>query len=194
MPFTEEDLTPIVPKGQEESLEDLSYFDLVRLAQDKKIPSYANMTKQELIIALGAAPKGAAVHDRTVGMSEAQMMDLQRRELPIPGKTIYDPKYEDQLQKIWAVYPLAFNNVDMTDKKARVQFHFEREVECACGENFKIARIYEAKLDGEKVIREQTKDIYQRFCPKCGRNHIFLDPDREIPVDPAIARKAGLIK
>ena len=194
MPFTEEDLTPIVPKGQEEGLEDLSYFELVKLAQDKKVPGYASMNKQQLIIALGAAPKGTKVHDRTSGISEAELAELHRRDLPIPRNVIYDPKYEKQLEKIWTEYPFAFNGLDLTDKKARVQHHFEREVECYCGEKFKIARIYEAKLDGEKVIREQTKDIYQRFCPKCGRNHFYHDVDREIPADPGIARRMGLIK
>jgi len=193
MPFKDEDLTPIEPEGEKEQVADLSYFELVKLAQEKKIPGYTNLNKKQLLVALGAGPKGASVYDRTLGVSEAEMQQKRADREAIPGKTIYDPKYEEQLEKIWAMYPMAFNNFDMTDEKSPVVFHFERDIKCACGKEMIIARVYEATRDGEKVERVQTENIYERLCPSCGRKHIFLEPDREIPVDPALARRMGLI-
>jgi hypothetical protein len=198
MPITEEDLTPYVPKEQqeekeEESLAEKGFLELVKIAQERGVPGAATMSHKDLIIALGTAPKGKAVYDRTIGITNAELEQARTDRKAIPSSTIYDPKDKEKLEKIWKHQPMAFNNYDLTDEKARLVFHFEQDIKCACGEEMAIARVYTAKKDGRDIERTEYKDIYERLCPKCGRKHIYLDPDREPPVDPGIARKLGFI-
>jgi len=178
------------PEVEQKDLRKMNYRQLQDIAKEYNVPGWHLMNEKQLRQAIGVAPEGALVYDRSLGMKDEEMRAIREQQGPIPGKTIYFEKDRAKLDKIWARDPLAFNHVDMTDPYRQVVYHFTRKVECVCGTKFKIQREwYELRREGREVVKvkkTQEKGIVEKYCPKCGKKHIYLDPDVEY--DPAKVR------
>ena len=188
-----EDTEVKLPDYDPNKLSKMNYRELQELAKAYSIPEFYLMNEKQLRTALGATPDGAVVYDRAAGMKDEQLRAIRESRSAVPGKTIYFKKDQDKLDKIWARDPLAFNGVDMTDPHRQVVYHFDRKVKCACGDSrgkFLIQREwYENRREGQELIkvkRIQKEGIVEKYCPHCGRKHIYLDPDKEY--DPAKVR------
>jgi hypothetical protein len=178
------------PDIKPSDLSKMDYRQLQQVAKDFNITDWHMMNEKQLRQALGAAPDGAVVYDRAVGMKPEQLREIREARGPIPGKTVYYKKDQAKLDQIWARDPLAFNNVDMTDIHRQVQYRFERGVKCVCGAKFSIQREWtEPRREGRDIIhvrRVDKKGIISQYCPRCNKKYFYLDP--KVEYDPAKVR------
>ena len=165
-----------------------SMKELREEAKEKGI-SFTGLTRKQLEIALGEKPEGAVVYSHRDGMTSADIEGRKEKLHRIPTNTIYWEKDEDKINEVWEKSPEAFDNYDFTDVKQKLQLRFDRKVECICGEKFTIGRDIvktEKKRDGtEQAVRtrnsrydEDRNYTDQQFCPGCGRNYVFIDPEK----------------
>jgi hypothetical protein len=163
----------------QEQLYNMSYKDLVKAAIERGLAP-AGMTKKQLKMMLGAGPKGSTVVDNAAGLSKEDIEARRIAQERVPHKTVYFDKDDDAFWKMKEKNPDAFDNLDMTDKSARSQHVFKRNVKCYCGEKFKIERVYIIVRDGVKEKRVDKKNPADVMpCPKCGRMYYYHNPDVE---------------
>lgn len=140
----------------------LTYNQLLKIAEEQGIKGAMSLTKDQLIVELGGAPPGAVVYDRAQGYNYDEIKRMKDERQQIPGKTIFWEADEEAVFKIIGKNPWAFNNYDMTDPKSPIKFIFSRRGTCYCGEKVSMK-------EGE--VRKKCT---------CGKWIMYIDPDGEV--------------
>ena len=164
----------------QEDLLKLNYLELVKIAKVKKVWQ-PGVTKKELRILLGAAPKDAIVYDDSEGLNYEQLKDIKETNKQMPGKRIWWAKDDEKVQAILDKNPVAFYKTDLTDPTGDVIHVFDKKVKCICGyKMFKIQREYEDKNPetGDVIIKIDPAPCDERYCPGCGRKYLYHNPEK----------------
>jgi hypothetical protein len=151
--------------------------------------SFTGLNRKQLEIALGEKPEGAVVYSHRDGLTKDDIESRKEKGHRIPTNTIYWEKDEEKINQVWEKNPEAFDNYDFTDENQRLQIRFERKVTCTCGEKFVIGRnkvgtrktrdgSVETVVDRNPRYDEDRNYSDQQLCPGCGRNYIFIDPEK----------------
>jgi hypothetical protein len=163
-------------------IKDKSFTELQEMAKERDIRGWYSMNKQKLIIALGyLTDPEKEVHDRTIGVSDRELAEIEKKRNQMPGKTIYWKKDKELVMEIINRNPFAFNDYDLTDARAPVIHHFEtsnknRKVNCICGEKFKIGEYapMERKDKSGKMVTVPIEGPTDRhYCQNCGKLHVY---------------------
>lgn len=116
-------------------------------------------------ILLGKTKTGGIRYPRAeiMGLSKEDLRELERQRKQIPRDTyIPEEDYADWM-KIIAKNPMAFNGIDLTDKKAPVVNILDKHrkhVQCACGATFSIP---ERDANGNPVTEYQCPGVIKRI-------------------------------
>jgi len=160
----------------------LSFDDLKDKAKEAGIPFWGK-TRGQLEIDLKVEDGDVFIIDRAHDFTREQLLDFDRKNTPVPAKTIGYKKDREIIEEYLAYNDLAFNGCDLTNERAAVRHIFgTKDVKCYCGEKFRIERLYYKRLGagfgpltkGEartKVIEPATV----RMCPNCNRKWIYHD-------------------
>ena len=164
----------------------LSYTELVEKAKQAGILHHGK-TRAQLLVDLKVENPDIFVIDRAAEYSHEVLADLKKDNMVIPAKTIGWSKDREIIEEYLSYNDMAFNNVDLTDPKLRVQHIFgKKNVKCHCGMKFRIEREYTQKIGAgsiqfkpgareggpEKTVVENATE---RICPQCGRKWIYHD-------------------
>jgi len=130
------------------------------------------LTEEELDSILSGETKTGGIRyarAEVMGLNEGDIKELQRKREAVPRDT-YIPKkdYEDWM-KIIAKNPMAFNGIDLTDKKAEtvhILDKYRNHVECACGAVFSIP---ERDMNGNPIFEYPCPGVVKKVrLPKGG--------------------------
>jgi hypothetical protein len=161
---TPKELTP-------QDIEQMGYSDLVKLAKERNI-NFSGLNPRQLKFALGAAPEGAVVVDLAEGMSDDLLEKLKEEKRLVPGKMIYTKDIEDAVWRTREYNPVAFDNVNFTDRESLIQHVFNKRTKCSCGETVVMERKIKQRKDKQEIEVVDPSPIYKKQC-KCGKWYIY---------------------
>lgn len=177
----------------EKRLDNMSYMELLEEARKIGIKNASQYSKRELLFELGGSPEGTVVYDRRLYHDPEDIRMAADKNKQVPGRTIYSEEQAEAVEKILAQNPDAFNDYDLTDKRNNTKYIFKRPkmvgrvvkdentitkkkiyknyamVECFCGAEIPMHFI------------DDDVDTARAVCG-CGKQVIFIDPDRELKV------------
>lgn len=165
----------------QEQMNKKSYKELRQIAIDRGL-NPVGLKLGALKLLLGAAPANTTVVNNAEGLSPEDLEKLYIEKKRVPKQTIYYDKDDEAFWKMREKNPDAFDNIDFTDKNAKAQHVFNKKVKCACGEKFKIERVYTKMRDGVKVQVVDKKPIDFKECPKCKKMFYYHDPDADVEI------------
>jgi hypothetical protein len=154
-----------------QELDRMGYVELKEIAKVKGI-NYSGMNLSQLKFALGAAPEGAIVVDLKEGMPESILNQLREEKRLVPGKIIYTKDIEEQVWRERERNPVAFNNVNFTDKEAEIQHIFSKRAKCSCGEDVRMEKKIKVRRDNKEVEVTSPDPVYKKQC-KCGKWYVY---------------------
>lgn len=168
-PFKED--KPARKKYTQEELKSLTFPKKQKIAKKMGF-NVLWLTEDEIdAILSGKTKTGGARYDRVeaMGLNREDVKEIERQKKQIPRDTyIPEEDYEDWM-KIIAKKPMAFNGIDLTDKKAPVVNILEKHrnhVECECGAVFSIP---EKDMNGNPVTAYPCPGVIKRIrLPKGG--------------------------
>ena len=159
------------PELTSQELDKLGYAELKEIAKQKGI-NYSQLNLAQLKFALGAAPEGAVVVDLSEGMPESMLDELRTKQKLIPGKLIYTKDIEENVWRVRENNPVAFNNVNFTDKNTPLQHTFTKRTKCSCGEMVVMERRIKQRKDKETIEVVDPTPVFKKQC-KCGKWFVF---------------------
>ena len=173
---TPKELTP-------QDIDKMGYSDLIKLAKERSI-NFSGLNVSQLKFALGAAPEGAIVVDLKEGMSEKLIEQLKEEKRLIPGKIIYTKDIEENVWRVRERNPVAFDNVNFTDKESLIQHTFTKRTKCSCGETVIMERRIKQRKDKQEIEVVDPSPVFKKQC-KCGKWFVFHpkeDPEIHGPI------------
>jgi len=172
---------------------DMSYMELLEEARKVGLKNASQYSKRELIFELGGSGDGMAVYDRKLYYNPEDIREAAAKNRQIPGRTIFPEEMREDVEKIIAQNPDAFNDYDLGDTRNRTKFIFKRPkivgkkeidinrttkkkvfknyglVKCFCGKEIQM------------VFTEDDVNTARAVC-ECGKQVIFIDPDKPMQV------------
>lgn len=154
-----------------DELDKLSFPEKQRIAKELGY-DIVWLTEDELDAILGGETKTGGIRyarAEVMGLSKDDLKEAERKRVAIPRDT-YIPKedYEDWM-KIIAKNPMAFNGIDLTDRKAETVHILDKHrhhVECVCGAVFSIP---ERDMNGNPIHEYPCPGVVKRIrLPKGG--------------------------
>ena len=150
-----------------------SLAELKKKMDEKGIPHYGK-TRAQMLQDVAEEGDGVFIIDRALNFSREQLLDFERKNQQVPGKTIAWEKDREIIEEYLAYNSMAFNNCDLTDTKANSRHIFgSKDVKCDCGCKFRIERRYMKK--NVDLMVEVVEPTVLRLCPECKKQWTYHD-------------------